>query len=241
LELKGNKGELSELFAFFELLAEGKIYSADENLLQTDEYVEVMAITRKDNSKEVQFDLKEGVIKVTEKSSKTQLHTFSSDHSRALAATILSDIRESSKLKKDTQKQIVKCHVTKVAEKSSNKGDIKIQIYDPAHGVKTNQEFSIKSFLGSKPTLFNANKTTNIIYEVQDVNGNPMSKNNVDLVNSIVKRHNKYINRIAKISELGYGIKFSSFQDKTFKLNLQIIDSDLPKIIAAISYKYVTA
>ena len=61
-----------------------------------------------------------------------------------------------------------------------------------------------------------------------------MSPNDIDIVNGIVKKHHKYINRISKILELGYEISFSSFEDTTFKLNLQIIDSDLPEIIALV-------
>ena len=30
--LKGNKGEWSEIYVFLKLLADGKLYSADENL-----------------------------------------------------------------------------------------------------------------------------------------------------------------------------------------------------------------
>ena len=234
LILKGNKGELSELYVFFKLLADGTIYSADESLLKTGEFIEVVAITRKDEIEEVQFDVIKDEIQIVNKATKTNLLTFSREHSKSLAAKILTDIQKNSRLKENTQEEIIECKVTKVAKKSGNKGDIKIQIYDPKHGIESNQEFSIKSFLGSNPTLFNSNKTTNIVYEVSDENGNPMSKKDIDLVNGIDKRHNKYINRISKILELGYHIKFSTYQDKIFKLNLQLIDSDLPKIIAAV-------
>lgn len=30
--MKGNKGEWSELYVFFQLLADGKLYAADENM-----------------------------------------------------------------------------------------------------------------------------------------------------------------------------------------------------------------
>ena len=39
---------------------------------------------------------------------------------------------------------------------------------------------------------------------------------------------------VSKILKLGYDIESSSYQDTTFKLNLQIINSDLPKIIALV-------
>jgi len=234
LDLKGNKGELSELFVFFELLAEGKIYSADENLLKTGDYVEVVSIDRSDKNQEIRFSLLEDKINLLSTSSDAIFLSLTKEHSKKIAAKILFDIQENAKLKKDTQDEILNCRVTHVAKKSTNKGDIKIEIYDPAHGIKSHQEFSIKSFLGSKPTLFNSNKTTNIIYEVKDKKGDPMTPNDIETVNGIAKKHHKYINRISKILELGYEISFSSYEDTTFKLNLQIIDSDLPEIIALV-------
>ena len=32
MELKGNKGEWSEIYIFFKLLSDGKIYAADKNM-----------------------------------------------------------------------------------------------------------------------------------------------------------------------------------------------------------------
>ncbi len=91
----------------------------------------------------------------------------------------------------------------------------------------------IKSSLGDNPILFNANKTTNITYKITDKYNQPISDDDLALVNSITSGH-KYIKRMAKLSELGYSVDFDSFDDDTFKLNLQVIDSDLPEIIAHI-------
>lgn len=124
--------------------------------------------------------------------------------------------------------------------KSSSKEGVSIYKYDPLHGISSNQELSIKSFLGSDPTLFNANKTTSIIYKITDVNNASITKEDCTEVNSIITQH-KYIQRIAKLTELGYNIEFDSYDDSTFKLNLQVIDSDLPEIIAHIvKDKYVS-
>ena len=131
MDLKGNKGELSELFVFFELLAEGKIYSADEDLLKTGDYVEVVSIDRNDKNQEIRFSLLEDKINLLSTSSDTVMLSLTKEQSKQIAAKILSDIQENAKLKKDTQDEILNCRVTHVVKKSTNKGDIKIQIYDP--------------------------------------------------------------------------------------------------------------
>jgi len=90
------------------------------------------------------------------------------------------------------------------------------------------------------PNLFIANKTTNIIYKISDSSGNPMTKTDKATVNIINSRF-KYIDRIKEIKNLGYSIDFDSYESKIFKLNLQLIDSDLPTILAYIVLeKYVS-
>ncbi|MBL0144841.1 MAG: HpaII family restriction endonuclease [Chitinophagaceae bacterium] len=124
-------------------------------------------------------------------------------------------------------------------EDSKSKGAINILVHDPSCGIKSQKKFSIKSFIGSTPTLFNANKTTNIIYEVSsNTTDLPMPPNLVTQINAINSNH-KYIDRINTIKKEGFNITFKKFEDQTFLLNLELIDSKLPEIIAfAVLEKY---
>ncbi|WP_420322558.1 HpaII family restriction endonuclease [Flagellimonas sp.] len=81
---------------------------------------------------------------------------------------------------------------------------------------------------------------TNITYKVSDSSNNPIGESHLNEVNEITTGH-KYIKRIAKLIDLGYNINFHSYDDDTFRLNLQVIDSALPEIIAYIvKDKYVS-
>jgi hypothetical protein len=125
-----------------------------------------------------------------------------------------------------------------LTDKSSVKGDVNVYKYDSNKGI-SNQEFSIKSYLGNEPTLFNSNKATSITYKITGYNNTAITNEHLNEINSIISRH-KYIDRIARIIELGYNIDFYTYDDSTFKLNLQVIDSDLPEILAHIvKDKYV--
>ena len=109
---------------------------------------------------------------------------------------------------------------------SSDKSDIKIIVHDLNTGMKPKLGFSIKSMLGRNSTLFNAGNTTNFIYEI-------IGENNLNLEEiNLIDDAPKIINRIKKIRELGFTLKFHSIQSKTLQLNLQLIDSDLPHILA---------
>ena len=231
--LKGNKGELSELYAFFHLLSEGKVYSADENLTRTKDFVEILSINRIDNNQKLIFEIQKGNIIIKDVLTGGQIMTFTREESRLLAQQILSDIDKSTKLLPSTQQRIINKKITKVKQKSSKKGDIEIRIYDPTHGISSDQEFSIKSFLGSDPTLFNANKTTNIIYRLSDKENLSLSETEISRINSIKTGH-KYVKRIKELIDAGFNIEFHAYEDKTFKLNLQVIDSDMPQIMAEV-------
>ncbi|WP_291869583.1 HpaII family restriction endonuclease [Maribacter sp.] len=239
--MKGNKGEWSELFTFFKLLSEGKLFSADENLNKTDSFVEVISIQRGDSGKNLNFKLKEGTsINLINGETDEVILSFPQSKAEEIATQLVNEITGKKGISENLKNKIQKLNLTQVADKSVGKGDINILIYDPIHGISSNQEFSIKSFLGSDPTLFNANKTTNITYKITDSLNNPISENHLNEVNNIKTGH-KYIKRIARLTELGYKVDFDSYDDSTFKLNLQVIDSDLPKIIAHIvKDKYVS-
>lgn len=236
--MKGNKGEWSELYAFFKLLADGKLFSADQNLNSTKDFVQLKSISRNDSSGDLKFEISSGgIINVIDSTSGKNLVSFSQKNSGKIATDLVNEIQSgkgnSFQINQTLETQIKGLNVGQVKQKSQNKGDIDILIYDPIHAIPSQQKFSIKSFLGSTPTLFNANKTTNIIYKIVDKTGSSMSNKDINVVNSITKGH-KYILRVAEILKLGYFIEFNSFQDDTFKLNLQLIDGDLPKIISNI-------
>ena len=240
--MKGNKGEWSELYTFFRLLGEGKLFSADENLEKTDSFVELISIYRKDGGKKLDFKISSTQnVNIIDANSGHILLSFPQQKAKLIANMLAKEIISKTPISNSLISLIQELSISQVADKSLGKGDINVLIYDPIHGISSNQEFSIKSFLGSDPTLFNANKTTNITYRISDSNNLPISEDHLFQINSINTGH-KYIKRITRLLELGYKVEFDSYDDDTFKLNLQVIDSDLPEIIAHIvKDKYVNS
>jgi hypothetical protein len=60
MNLTANKGEWSELYAFFKILSEKKLYSADESLtLVSNSFLKVLSIIRKEGSDDLSFDIDE--------------------------------------------------------------------------------------------------------------------------------------------------------------------------------------
>ena len=184
--LTGNKGEWSELYAFFKLLSDGKLFSADENLEKTESFVEVRSIYRTDGGKKLDFKLASlEQINIIDVTKKEIILSFPRSHAKKIADHLVSDLKTMTGVSVELINIIQRLLITKVADKTLGKGDVNVHIYDPLHGIDSNQEFSIKSFLGSDPTLFNANRTTNITYKITNKDNLPISDEDLSEVNSI--------------------------------------------------------
>lgn len=130
------------------------------------------------------------------------------------------------------------CH--KLSASAGEKSDIITKIIDINTGYSPTVGFSIKSELGSSPTLLNASQSTNFIYKIDH--------NYADLVKEVNKIYKKqcgenYTNvrgRINKIIEKRGQLKYYKMNNKTFKDNLVLVDSNMDKIIAkTLLYFYV--
>jgi type II restriction enzyme len=90
--------------------------------------------------------------------------------------------------------------------------------------------------LGKNSTLFNAGNTTNFIYELK-VN----QEIDIEAINSIEDQP-KILNRLLALKNINTKITFSHIQSSTLELNLRLIDSDLPEILAEmLMLKYSTS
>ena len=108
----------------------------------------------------------------------------------------------------------------------TDKADIKVVVHDLNTGMQPKLGFSIKSMLGGNSTLFNPGNTTNFIYEILGE-----GELNIAEINAI-ETTPKIANRISEIRARGFEVKFQNIHSATLQLNLQLIDSDLPQILA---------
>src|SRR5690606_36421405 len=90
-------------------------------------------------------------------------------------------------------------------------GEVKIYKYDAIHGKKY-KKLNIKSLLGKEPIIFKGDDTTNITYNISDASNSPITDEHLFQVNSINTGHT-YIQRIARLLELGYKVEFNSYDD----------------------------
>jgi len=238
MAITGNKGEWSEMYALLRLLADGKLFAADEQLNRINGmFFPIMKIIREETlgtPYEYRPNTNNGEIEIY-LNDRQLLHlpvvVFDAEASHLYAqVNTNSGAFEVAR----TEAFIRSIHITKLKAPSVDKSDINIQIHDVNTGFENVVGFSIKSELGSPPTLLNAGKTTNFIYSVEGLKSEYISQLNA------IDTRTKIIDRMRAISEAGGRLVFEKMANDTFRDNLIMIDSQMPSIVAEMLLGYYT-
>jgi len=128
---------------------------------------------------------------------------------------------------------------------SSDKSDIKVVVHDLNTGMTPTLGFSIKSMLGKDSTLFNPGAGTNFIFKIITPSNSSIDfkrLNTETLIHSKNSKSSKISLRLMELESLNLKVVFDSIQSKNLHLNLKLIDSQLPEILAKLVYtKYKTS
>ena len=217
-----NKGEISETYALLKIIHQKVLQYGDAQGSATNESIRVLKIKNKLKSIAIN-DISVEV--VYENGNSTTIKIDDLITQVELDAIVVS-IQQQSATFHNSRLDEAMCRlgIVKTKATSKEKADITLDFHDEIHHI--NQGVSIKSFLGSSPTLLNASSATNFIYEITG-----LAASDVDIVNAINTR-SKIKDRLAKISELGGRFHFTACENKTYESNLRKADSAMPEILA---------
>lgn len=228
--LRGNKGEWSELYVLLKVLADGKIYGADEFLdLREDIFYNILKVIR--------LEKKNGVFEYNRNLKNIQIVDIENDISIEIDISkfiyysnfLFDEIKNIKGREKNYITEIdsflKSIKVNKLTADNSTKSDITIQVRDSNTGSEPILDFSIKSQLGSPPTLLNASKATNFKYELSEV----LEFSELKRINSIEGGPKFKLN---ELESKGISLEFKECMNKNFQFNLQMIDYEMPKIVA---------
>ncbi len=224
---KKNKGEWSELYAFLALLDTGKLYAADENANRlNDIYFPILEIFRDNSSKEL-IDYVIGDENIDVYYDGGQLSSLEKSYLAKVKELVFNGIvsgKDRTFKIQGAPEAMSTIHIDKIKASSNDKADITMRIHDIHTGYEPLCGFSIKSLIGSAPTLFNASGSTNFLYEI-----NGIDNDDIEHINAIQTKH-KIIDRIEAINKLG-SIKFVRAENNTFASNMMMIDSFMESIV----------
>ena len=237
--MTGNRGEWSEIYVFLKLLAEGKLYAADANLnALTDVYYPIVKIFRQETNSNREYVLN-GNIKVFNGETGEVLFDIPINHFLKMSQQLFKDLRTASGRTfsfPDIENFLNSIDVYTLTALTTDKSDINIVVHDLNTGLKPKLGFSIKSMIGKKSTLFNPGAGTNFIYKLIKPKNLPFD---VGQFNADTFVHSRIAARLNELEKLGFKIEFHKIQSDNLQLNLELIDSQMPEILAnLVFHKY---
>ena len=238
--MKGNAGEWSELYVLLRLLTDGRLYSADMNMNKLDDiYSPILRVFRRTTNKDnVEYKInnkrKEHIVELYINGDK--IKSLTSEQLEESATKIYNGIINSPQERafpingSDEIMEEICC--TQIKADSEDKTDIQMELKDITTGINRICGFSIKSDIGSPPTLLNASQQTNFIYQIDN-----LSCDDVCQINNISTK-NKIVDKIKEIKQRGGKLKFSSLSSTSFLHNIKFIDSNMDEILGELLLLY---
>ena len=233
--LTGNKGEWSEIYVLFRLLADGKIYAADSELNKLENiYFPILKIIREETAGDLNEYFTGETISIYINNVKVKelpASRFEEEADLLFKEMVNKKTKRSFEVK-STQTFMEEIFCYKLAAPSTDKSDITMEIVDVNTGYSPVVGFSIKSEIGNYATLLNAGKTTNFIFSV-DHTYSSLAKETNEITKIVANKERSDIKgRWNYILESGGALKYYQMENQTFKNNLELIDSNMDKIIA---------
>ena len=237
---KLNRGEWSEFYAFIKVLSERKLLAASADLTPLPEiFYPVRKVLRHETGIERTYSLKSDdniELSITQEGSEEN-YEIDYDEIGDLKGPLFERIKagKGRAFKIDMAEDLIESlHCGKVKAASSKKGDIMIVIHDHVTNRENNVEFSIKSYVGGKPTLLNASGATNFKFRLNGFTGS------ADDINEIAGK-SKVMDRLNALLETGVRFELCDMSSPVFKRNLRKIDSLMPLFIGQFLVRFFSA
>jgi len=239
-----NKGEWSELYAFIKLLKEGRIYAADENVCKMDNlYLPIIKLMREETKGKKRDYLVGRTIKIYENGIETK--TLNAMELKKPVEIMYAKIFAGAKGKDsngsfsipEIEPIVNELFIDKVKASSLQKADIEMQIRDVHTGFCPEVGFSVKSDLGSPPTLLNSAKNTRIRCKITGLNRQEMVEINA-IDKTVCKSY--IVARFKKLVEICENIEYDGMKSNIYEDNLIMIDSFLPRIYGEMVLQHYT-
>lgn len=226
MALKGNKGELSELYAFLKLLADGRLYCGDGELNRYDEkYYPILEVFRSDTPDRTGYKVNAAKNNILVAGKTINLEVPQKDfreNAERLLALIKGGMEDADFSDIEAFMKLIDTHAVK--SKSGDKADIRIVIHNLNTGSKPELGYSIKSRLGAQPTLINSNKDgTNFIFKISGV-----TDEHIDIINALEPSKKKFV----YLDSIGATVSYQGVANKVLHRNLMLLDLGMERIIA---------
>jgi len=231
--MTGNKGEWSEPYTLLKLVAEGRLNLGKENYeILEGVFYPIIGIIRHEKAKNVHFSYGNNLVIINNGVESFQLpvNTFLEYSKLCLDRIKNITSKDGTFSIPEIASFLNSISLDGLKSKAKNKHDITIQFNDPKLLFSPTLGFSIKSQLGSPSTLVNASNATSFTYLIDGY----LSYTDIEKINGL----RKFSDKLSLIQNLGGSLTFEKVDNEIFKINLQTIDYNFPKVISDILLDY---
>jgi len=232
---KMNRGDWSEFYAFLKVLSDRKLVASDYKLDPIPgKFYGVNKILRNDKTLARTYDITSDVsISVERQDLKSDADKITSNLDYKFIKNAVPEVFAMIQGGKgrafdlsEVKKIATLLDYGKIKASSQHKGDMTIVVHDYVTNQDNTVDFSVKSYVGGKPTLLNAGKnSTNFLFEVTG------SKVDIDKINNI-EGGSKVLKRVKAVRDSGADLSFHSMLSGQFQKNLRKVDSLMPIFIS---------
>ena len=227
--LRGNIGDLSELYVLGYLLAKGQVEVVDANGKHAGRFLKVLGASRVEGTGEVLIERGHEAISSTRKDVSPRLYKISD--LELDTQSLLAEMQEP--YNKSKGKGVLCPSVQRIVDgllldglkaKSADKADVYLNISDPFSFSGTRRAgFTVKSYLAGPPTLVNAGATI-FVYEITGLSPEQETV-------AFGLKYKDLVRWLAGIPSVE--VRFLHVEDAVFCDNLAMIDLQFERVLAA--------
>lgn len=236
-----NRGEWAEAYVFLRLLGDGRIYGADASLRKNpDVFIDIESVLRFESSGLLKFVRDMASASVTAYDGDAQFIVITAPELSSKAASLYNSIKAVTAGKRTLsipaiQQFLERLHFSRpkapsipdnYKDRYGEKSDIILTSRDSSDRAQNTEGFSIKSYWGSSPTLFNASEGSRLFYRVRGCTNEKMHK---------INSNDKFLKIVKAIKE-DADLCLEFIPERTndnFLQNLEKVDSRMIEIIDA--------
>lgn len=234
-----NRGEWTEAYVFLRLLGDGRIYGADANLVKDDQtYIDIVNVIRDEPERILIYErIKEGdIICIYVKEGDSCINISTAPEMTGKATLLYDRIKSVSSGNRKIEIEELQSFLTqlKVSSPKANlsdsakrkygdKTDIIFSSEDSQDHARRTEGFSIKSHIGSSPTLFNCSSTSGFRYEIEGCTMNEMHN---------INAQDGFMAMIRYMKSRCLNLQYVGCRNDCFEENLSIVDSCMDTILS---------
>lgn len=227
MAFSANKREWSELYLFFRLLSEGKLYLGNHRGEKNNRaFWPIAVIERVEHDGPRRYYIEDELVRVEGKGEYLKLNRAAL---AAISDKILDLMKSSSdeeiKSTEDLEAFLYSAQIFDLEPETSDRTDIKIAFWNDKC-IPTG--FMIQSKLAPMRPLIDGGRTANLKMELT---GARLASPEVSNVNAL-ETNETVRDRMLFIERIGGILKFSDVADKVFRCNLQMIDLHFARVLA---------